>query len=1311
MSDMKPWIHCLLITALCLGSLSLAGRGYPGGDLFPGHDPAFLIVNVTGNNYLEGQPFPDGYYLTSPTWNSTGTRIAVAARNQVSGVDQPSEIWAMDYDAATQTVSNFQQITSSAGGDILGSSQCCFAQGNADLLLFVEEHDTTPNLLRTYDFFSSTIDTVYDPALDTNGDDVLNPCFLGSSDTTFVLGSGNGSTTDRILLFNGTYPSITISSTDQNLDPSSNYLGDRVAYYSTNAYYPQPSGNIYSEFDGNAWTENIYGFGDPLLVTVPGFEARYSGMSDDRILSLRQDLGWSATGLGLYLADGTLVSDLLGDGGTDFMEAHPGRNWQDPAGGILFIAEEFSHTGFGNNLFIAAARPLTAWVDDDWTGPENCGGHAWGYDAFSAVGQAIAAVDEEGTVNVLDGTYFEALLIDKPLTLSGAGAATTVIDGTGLVDAVTVSHATGEVTITGFTVRYADENHLFLDQGDAAALITVTDNVFTGQASPSYLDCAIYGKDGLSQVVFSNNEVSGCASHGCFFERWQGPVEIAHNLFTVPPVYGAAATGHITYRLTAAETDPHHVDEKQWIHDNIIDAGGGSGITLTSCFGWWYNDPDYADGHFTDVEISLNAITNVGDYARGIVLETDGDTGDFAGVVILGNTIFAQNPGSGYSRGIRIMGPATDTVIINNTVSGFFRGIHQSYSLGQPGAVGPIGTQMHNNVISGNVYGAVNQYTDPSNTIDATYGWWGDASGPYHPTLNPGGLGDEVGDHIAFEPWMETQDHITVPWDAPTIQAAVDAAAPSGDTIFIVPGTYEEQVLIDGKYLTLLGSGKANTIIAAPAVLYDSFVVSQGYKCVIGVVNGSVLNLLRVTVDGKAQGNANPGFVGLGFRNSGGSIQYCTVKRISDSPMSGAEHGVAVYAFNDLGTDRSLTLENSLFRDYQKAGIVLSGADTVAEIDQCEVQGAGPTSLLAQNGIQIAFRAYGDIKDCTVSAHCYTAGGQTASGILLYEGESTSIFDCPGLIDNQTGAYFHSTSGYFMNNVVSAGVNAHGAAGEYFGVILSEQGPHGPAPSVFGDGQGSNSLPSSNVTLADCQFTADQSGNGTGISAQAAAGDAQRATAIGLEVTGWSRGIETWDDGGALVDFEAYQCRIADNTAYGILDSASKAVSAADNDWGDASGPYHPTLNPSGLGNEVSDNVLFDPWITGDESLSCNRYTLHARAVESVTFFLDAGAGNGGRNYLLLGGVTGTEPGYPLPGGMANLHLNWDLFTDVVLIFMNSPVFSDFLGSLDAQGSATAVLNPGLLDPAYAGIVFYFAYALNNPFDFASNPVHVTILP
>lgn len=47
--------------------------------------------------------------------------------------------------------------------------------------------------------------------------------------------------------------------------------------------------------------------------------------------------------------------------------------------------------------------------------------------------------------------------------------------------------------------------------------------------------------------------------------------------------------------------------------------------------------------------------------------------------------------------------------------------------------------------------GLVNEHAPD---LDARHNWWGDASGPYHPTLNPDGTGDEVGDHVIFYPWL-----------------------------------------------------------------------------------------------------------------------------------------------------------------------------------------------------------------------------------------------------------------------------------------------------------------------------------------------------------------------------------------------------------------------------------------------------------------------------------------------------------------------------------------------------------------------------
>ncbi|MBK6765270.1 MAG: T9SS type A sorting domain-containing protein [bacterium] len=52
------------------------------------------------------------------------------------------------------------------------------------------------------------------------------------------------------------------------------------------------------------------------------------------------------------------------------------------------------------------------------------------------------------------------------------------------------------------------------------------------------------------------------------------------------------------------------------------------------------------------------------------------------------------------------------------------------------------------NIFSGN--GLAYWSSEPN---DARFNYWGDSTGPYHPVLNPDGLGDSVSDSVNFEPW------------------------------------------------------------------------------------------------------------------------------------------------------------------------------------------------------------------------------------------------------------------------------------------------------------------------------------------------------------------------------------------------------------------------------------------------------------------------------------------------------------------------------------------------------------------------------
>lgn len=108
----------------------------------------------------------------------------------------------------------------------------------------------------------------------------------------------------------------------------------------------------------------------------------------------------------------------------------------------------------------------------------------------------------------------------------------------------------------------------------------------------------------------------------------------------------------------------------------------------------------------------------------------------------------------------------------------------------------------------------------------------------------------------------------------------------------------------------------------------------------------------------------------------------------------------------------------------------------------------------------------------------------------------------------------------------------------------------------------------------------------------------------------------------------------------------------------------------------------------------------------SVTLSLTAGRANAGRDYLLLIGFSGTDPGTALPSG-GRLPLNLDPLSYAVTNPAFSSLFQDFTGTLDGAGEATAHLHVPSL-PDFVGVQFSLAYSMP-PWDFASTGVTVSL--
>ena len=119
------------------------------------------------------------------------------------------------------------------------------------------------------------------------------------------------------------------------------------------------------------------------------------------------------------------------------------------------------------------------------------------------------------------------------------------------------------------------------------------------------------------------------------------------------------------------------------------------------------------------------------------------------------NTTIKDNTARGYAKGAAMIFEKShhDRLLSENvTVKGnnFTGNLHGIYVW--PDQTELKGITVNFNNIADNSWRGVRN--DGGETLDATYNWWGDASGPDHWEINPDGRGNSVSDNVDFEPWL-----------------------------------------------------------------------------------------------------------------------------------------------------------------------------------------------------------------------------------------------------------------------------------------------------------------------------------------------------------------------------------------------------------------------------------------------------------------------------------------------------------------------------------------------------------------------------
>jgi parallel beta-helix repeat protein len=424
----------------------------------------------------------------------------------------------------------------------------------------------------------------------------------------------------------------------------------------------------------------------------------------------------------------------------------------------MLLPKTFRHrsvsAALGLLLWCPCAYPATWCVNTGGTG--GC---------KSSISAAVAAAAPNDTVRVSRGTYHEAVVVTKPLSLIGDGSENVVIDATGLANGVNIdghNHAgLSHVSVTGFTVANANFEGILITD---SSYVTVANNHVTGSDKslsfppnappqcpglPAYFiafqsfDCGEgIHLSGVNHSTVANNLVDKNAG-GILVSDDTGPTH--DNLITANTVQnnpfdcGITIASHIV--IPVAPQQPlrgiyHNTIQGNTSSSNGLKSGEGAGIGLFAAAPGAQNWGNVIVGN-----------TSTGNALPGVAMHSHSPLQNLNDNLIVGNQISANgpdsDPGVTVPIGIDVFAdeangaaPITGTVITGNVIK-------------QEGIDVVVATSGGVTLRFNSLFGDVGVSNLGTGAVDATLNWWKCSGGP-----GANGCTTASGTGIMTAPWL-----------------------------------------------------------------------------------------------------------------------------------------------------------------------------------------------------------------------------------------------------------------------------------------------------------------------------------------------------------------------------------------------------------------------------------------------------------------------------------------------------------------------------------------------------------------------------